>query len=148
MTGPIFLKHPSNIGADLTPVPTATAAVSPANRSRVTNGSQLFVGRIDGRSALARRIRDLQTDLRSNFANEPTPTQEAIIRRAASLCVWCESVEAKMTDGSEIDIAAFTTACNSLRRLLIDIGLENRMKDVTSSVHEYVARKRREAGAP
>ena len=50
--------------------------------------------------------------------------QRAIVRRAASLCVCCEAVEVRLAAGEAIDIAPYTTAANSLRRLLVDIGLE------------------------
>jgi hypothetical protein len=69
----------------------------------------------------------------------PTAPQQAIISRAAALMIWCESQETALASGADFDVAAFTTASNSLRRLLTDLGLERRLKDVTPSLHEFIA---------
>ena len=63
-----------------------------------------------------------------------------VARRAAALCVSCEQAEAEMVAGGKIDIGEFTTAANSLRRLLSDLGLERRAKDITPSLEKYLAR--------
>lgn len=53
-----------------------------------------------------------------------------------------------MARGEDLDIAAFTTATNALRRLLADLGLERRAKDLTPSINGYMALKAAEkAGA-
>lgn len=121
-------------------------SVSPVNatkkreaRSAVSNGTRLFdLDAIDGRSREARRYRDVLSDLVTHLAGDPTAPETIIARRAASLTVWCESREAEMVAGQDIDIAAFTTATNALRRLLVDIGLERRAKDVTPSLSRYL----------
>ena len=61
-----------------------------------------------------------------------------IARRAAFLATWCEQRETELASGIDIDIAAFTTACNTLRRLLADIGLERRARDITPSLANYL----------
>ena len=71
----------------------------------------------------------------------PQPNEPSS-RRAASLCVWCEAVEVRLAAGEEIDIAPYTTAANSLRRLLVDIGFERRAKEVMPSLDVYVRAKR------
>ena len=70
--------------------------------------------------------------------------QRQIIRRIASMSVWCESEEAKMADGDEIDIDRFQRCANSLRRLCESLGLERRARDITPSLSEYIAQKGRE----
>jgi hypothetical protein len=60
-----------------------------------------------------------------------------VCRRAATLAVWCEQAEAEMAAGKDIDIGEFTTATNALRRLLQDIGLERKAKDITD-LHSYI----------
>ncbi|WP_139043807.1 hypothetical protein [Allomesorhizobium alhagi] len=47
----------------------------------------------------------------------------SLIRRAATLSVWCESADAEMAKGRTIDIGLYTTTANTLRRLLTDLGL-------------------------
>jgi hypothetical protein len=102
-------------------------------KSAISNGTRLFIDGLDGRSALARRYRDLVGEFVSDLggAEVISEAQRAIIRRAASLCVWCEAVEVRLAAGEEIEITPYTTAANSLRRLLVDIGLERRARDVT-----------------
>jgi hypothetical protein len=102
-------------------------------RSRVSNGSAVL-DNVDGRSAVARRYRDVVNELISDLGGDPSGAQSAIARRAAALCVVCEQAEAEMVAGGILDLAEFTTAANSLRRLLSDLGLERRAKDITPSL--------------
>lgn len=117
----------------------------PEARSRVSNGKALFVDQIDGRSVLARRYRDVLAQLSADLGGDLTEAQMMIARRAATLAVWCEQAEAVMAGGGALDIAAFTTASNTLRRLVADLGLERRLKDVTPSLHQYLAGRERVA---
>ncbi len=39
----------------------------------------------------------------------PSAAQDAIARRAATLCVWCELADAEMAAGGKIDIGEFAT---------------------------------------
>ncbi len=39
-------------------------------------------------------------------------------------------------------MTAYTTGANALRRLLADLGLERRMRDLTPSLHDYIAGNR------
>ena len=70
----------------------------------------------------------------------------AKVGKAAALIVWTEAVEAKLAGGADFDIAAYTTACNTLRRLLADIGLERKAKDITD-VSVWLRRQRERAEA-
>jgi hypothetical protein len=115
-------------------------AAKPQARSRVSNGSAMFLDSVDGRSVLARRYRDVLAALVSDMGGDPSEAQSLIARRSATLAVWCELAEAGMAKGDNLDIAEFTTATNALRRLLADIGLERRARDLTPTVDAYVAR--------
>jgi hypothetical protein len=122
-----------------------TAAIDrpkPQGRSRVSNGNRLFLDEsVDGRSRAARRFRDVLADLCSHLGGEPTSAELLIAQRAAALAVWCEGREAELVAGGEINIAEFTTATNALRRLLADLGLERRARDVTPSLASYLEAK-------
>ncbi len=72
---------------------------------------------VDGRSWGARRYRELAADLAAHLGNDVTAPQEAVIRRAAQLQVWCEEREAAFARGEAFDIAEYTTAANAMRRL-------------------------------
>ena len=50
-----------------------------------------------------------------------------------------------MAAGGEVDIGEFATVANAMRRLLVDLGLERRARDVTSDVNSYLASKGRTA---
>jgi phage host-nuclease inhibitor protein Gam len=86
---------------------------------------------LDGRTAAAQRFRELMDDYTADLGGSPSTAQEAIVSRAVSLQVWCEAEEAQYAQTGKLDISTFTTATNALRRLLSDIGLERRAKDVT-----------------
>lgn len=123
---------------DRTPI----AKTKPEAATRQGNGRAVLPG-IDGRSWGARRYRELAADLTEHLGGEPSIPQQAIIRRAVQIQVWCEACEAAFVRGEDFDIALFSTATNSLRRLLVDLGLERRPKDVTPvpGLHEYIAQK-------
>ena len=118
------------------------------NRSAIGNRSRLFVDAVDGRSAIARRYRDLVAEHSSDMggADGLSEAMRQMIRRAASLAVWCEAVECKLAEGEDIDISSYTTATNALRRVLVDLGLERRAKDVT--LHDRLALYETKANAP
>jgi hypothetical protein len=120
---------------------------SPRTRSRVSNGTSLFdPDAVDGRSAPARRYRDLVADLTAHLGGSPSAAELLLLRRAATLAVWAEAAEEAMIAGRDnLDVASFTTSVNTLRRLLADLGLAARMKDVTPSLESYLAQRRQTA---
>lgn len=114
-------------------------------QSRVTaaaaRGIATWLDRGDKRGVVARRFRDLVGLVTSDLATDPNELSEAqrqIIRRIASLSVWCELREAEMADGHEINIAEFQRTSNSLRRLCESIGLERRQRDVTPTLGQIL----------
>lgn len=117
----------------------ARAAKSPANRSRVGNGKALMAG-ADLRSADYREFRDIVSDLVSHLGGDPSATQAAIIEEAAGLVFWCRRARLALVNGEQFDIGSYATATNALRRLLTDLGLPRVAKDITPSLHDYIAR--------
>lgn len=123
------------------PRPSAKSATpKPQARTRVGNGSAVLDG-VDGRSVVFRRYREILAQLTSDMGGDPSEAQQQIARRAAMLAIWCEGEDTKAAKGQAIDIGAYTTASNSLRRLLESIGLERRARNVTPTIKEYMARK-------
>jgi hypothetical protein len=110
----------------------------PSARSRVSNGKDLFLDGVDGRSVVARRYRDILAQLTSDIGGDPSEAQSIIIRRATQLAVWCEQAEAESAAGSPLNIGEYATATNTLRRLLLDLGLERRMRDITIPASRYL----------
>lgn len=116
--------------------------------TRQGNGSALLPG-VDGRSTMARRYRELVGTMTDDLGGDLPAAKQAIVNRAATLIAWAEQAEAEFARTGEMDVATFTTAVNSLRRLLSDIGLDRQAKDVTPTLSEYLAskaREKREAG--
>ena len=101
-------------------------------RSRVSNGRALFIKGIDGRSLWARRFRDL-IELHVTDLGGPDECSEAkcsLIRRIAALEVELERMEGQFaqTAASADDFDLYQRGANTLRRLLVAIGLERRAK--------------------
>ncbi len=111
-----------------------------AQRSRVSNGRDLFVSPTDARSREARRFRDVYGDLLEHAGGDAriSEARRHLVKRATALIVWCEIVEAKLANGEALDTQAYNGACNTLRRLLSDIGLDRAIKDVTPRLGDYV----------
>ncbi len=122
---------------------TAVPTLPPTTRSRLTNGRELFLGDIDGRSREARRYRDVYAALVAHLGGEghASETKRHLAKRASALIVWCEVEEARLATGEALDVQTYTTAVNALRRLLVDLGLERVARDVTPSLGEYLDQK-------
>ena len=126
----------------------ATEAKPKRPQSRVTaqarKGVTTWLENRDKRGPVARRFRDLVGEITADLGgpSELSENQRQIIRRIASLSVWCESEEARMADGEEVDIDRFQRTANSLRRLCESIGLRRTAKDITPDIRAYMAQKR------
>lgn len=108
--------------------------VSKHNRSRLSNNAQRFLDRADGRTKHGRRYRDIYLDLVAHLggADNVSVTRHHLVKRTAALITWCECVEDDfIADPKTIEIAGYTTGVNALRRLLVDIGLDPRPRDIT-----------------
>jgi hypothetical protein len=86
------------------------------NRSRVSNNSLLLVG-IDGRSAAARRYRDLVVAFEREFKCA-TESERTLIRNAALMTVKLEEMAAATIRGEHVDIGDMTRTIGSQRRIL------------------------------
>lgn len=91
-------------------------------RSAITNGTRLLSG-VDGRSRVARRYRDLTDGLLAQLGEPPNEANLSLARRCATMMLWSEAEEDRLARGEAIDMAAFTTTANTLRRLLSDLGI-------------------------
>lgn len=109
----------------------------PNAATRMGTGGTALAG-VDMRTNGGRRYKELCADLVHHLEGDPTAPQLAIVRRAAALAVWCEGQEAAQASGGDFDVQAFTTAANTLRRLLSDLGLERRLKDATPTLEQYL----------
>ena len=97
--------------------------------SRVSNGSALFVEKIDGRSPWSRRFRDL-IELHLADLGGPDNVNEAqcaLIRRIATLECECERLEGDFAKPDRIAgmkaLDLYSRLSNTLRRLLDAVNL-------------------------
>lgn len=107
------------IEADIPPI----QPVSPDNPLMI--GGQ----RVDGRTALARRYRDLCAALASDLGGQPTVAQAMLIRRAAGLAVQCETMERSLAAGGAVHEDKYTKLVNTLGRVLGMLGLQRVARD-------------------
>jgi hypothetical protein len=130
-----------------------TVANKSHGRSRVTNGSTLFAGKGDGRSAWARRLRDLCSEHVADLGgvDAVSVAERSIVRRCATLTCELERLEGKFaTDGeaSDSDLDLYSRVAGNLRRLLESLGLQRRAKDVTTDLHSYLLAAHQQAASP
>jgi hypothetical protein len=92
---------------------------SATNRSSISNGSRLLAG-VDGRSAPARRFRDLVHDFSVPLggAGNLSPLDLALVRQAASLRLRFEQMEAAVAREEPIDDDQMIRLSSEVRRVI------------------------------
>ena len=111
-------------------------------RSAVTNHKDLLPG-LDGRSATARRFRDLVNAFVADMGglDHCSEVRLGLVRRLAATTVQAEMLEARMVNGEAIDIATLCTLASTTVRISQRLGLERRARNVTPSLGQYLAAK-------
>ncbi|WP_294609341.1 hypothetical protein [uncultured Roseovarius sp.] len=115
----------------------AKAPLPPEFRTRRGTGAVTLAG-VDGRSMMARRFREITSGVECDLGGDLTEAQKHLTARAACLACWCEEREAELARGQEFDAQGYATISNALRRLLNDLGLERRARDVTPELRDYI----------
>ncbi len=110
-----------------------------ATRSKVSNGKDLLPG-IDGRSAEARRYRDISSALIADMGGFDRCSEARIqlIRRFAAASVLAETLEASLINGKTIDVAEHSLLSSTLVRLAQRIGINRMPKNITPALHDYL----------
>jgi hypothetical protein len=123
------------------------AEISLTNRSKVTNGSKLLTG-IDGRSATARRFRDLSAD----FAREHgggsalSPAELGMVRQAAAITLRAEQLQAAIVRGEPVLADELIRLSSEARRILSGLRRRHSQK-APPTLTEYLAGKHGGGGA-
>ncbi len=117
-----------DVAVDHSPVETKSRKL----RSKVTNGFKTFViGGGDGRGPWVRRWKDLVNlhvgDL--GGADMMTEFQLGLCKRAASLEIQLEQLEAAMSEGQPVDLDLFGRLIGHLRRIAETLGIQRTMRD-------------------
>jgi hypothetical protein len=114
----------------------------------MTNGGAILEG-VDGRSAWARRFRDLIEMHTEDLGGEANTSaaERSILRRAATLTTELERLEAHFAlngKATEQELDLYSRVSNTMRRHLEAIGLRRRPKQVLS-LSEYLSRNAEDA---
>ena len=118
------------------------AKPSRTTRSAVSNGSRLHAAEVDGRTADARRFRDVMAEIASDLGGSDTlsEAQRQLARRAAMLSVQGEKMEADAIAGGVIDLDAFGALSDRLSRLFARLGVKRVARDATPTIEAIIAR--------
>jgi hypothetical protein len=100
-------------------------------QSRTTNGRQFLEG-IDGRTAKARRARDVFHEIARDRggADRLSQVQQQLVRRFSGLSAMAEGIETDWCNDKAIDLAAYTLIASTLVRLASRIGLGRHAKQI------------------
>jgi hypothetical protein len=110
--------------------------------SGVTSGRRLLDGG-NWNTPWSRRYRDLMAGHISDLGGKDllSVAQLSLCRRAAALEVELERLEAKLSNGEEVDLDRYGRAASHLRRLLETLGLRRVPRDVTPTLRSYLTAK-------
>jgi hypothetical protein len=118
-----------------------------ATKSRISNGKDMLAG-IDGRSAVARRFRDIAVAV-TNDLGGPTECSAAlteIIRRFAGTCVLAEQLETRLINGQPVNSAEHCLLASTLCRLAARIGVRRIPRSLqTPSLRDYFEQAEQQA---
>jgi hypothetical protein len=123
---------------------TPLARRSYKNRSAVSNGNRLFAPEtVDGRSVAARRFHDILQQIHADLGgiDRLSEGERQLCRRAATMSMHCELMEAEAVAGRAFDIDCFGQLTDRLGRCFQRLGLERRSLDVTPSLGSYLQAK-------
>lgn len=112
---------------------TPPAPRKPSRRSRVTNGAALPATG-DGNSMWGRRFADLLASHVSDLGGPDAGLSEAqisLVRRCATIEVELEAMEAKLSNGQDVDLDVYGRLLGHLRRALESLGIQRVAKVIT-----------------
>lgn len=98
-------------------------------------GEGLFAGgvRVDRRTVMARRYRDQVRDFCLQMGDTLTPSETAMVRRAATFAVLCERDESAIAAGKDVDEENYRRNAAALKAMLVSLGMAKKSRDVTKS---------------
>jgi hypothetical protein len=115
------------------------AARKPEARSRVTNGKDILPN-IDGRSLLARRMRDIRDAIIADQGGEEaiSEVRRNYIKRFSFLSARTELAEAGyINSDGKIDDVAYNLSVSTMVRVGSRIGIDRRSRDITPALKDY-----------
>ena len=106
--------------------------------TRPVKSKLVTLDQLDGRTVAARMAKDTISAIESDLggADNISTARRQLVESAAVTSAMVADMGSRWLAGEQIDLALFTTLCNSQRRLLESVGLEFRAKDITPSIDE------------
>jgi len=98
-----------------------------------------FWGDCDGRSLVAREIRQRYNELRTDTGCD-SAQKDLLVQRAVFISVQLETMEVDAMKGRDFDVGRYTQAVNTLLGLLRTLGLEKYAKPV-GNLQDYVKQR-------
>jgi hypothetical protein len=110
-------------------------------RDKVSNGTRPFAGRVDLRSAAARRYRHLITTFTADIRGNPTELERGLIKQAAALTLKSEGVQAAIVAGQDdADPDAIIRLSSEIRRILTTLrGKAAQNKPAAPTILDFAA---------
>jgi hypothetical protein len=108
-------------------------------RSRVSNRSRILPG-VDGRSATARRFRDICRSYELEAGGDVSEVERDLIRQAAGLVVRGEQMQAALIRGEPVNNDELVRISSTAKRLLETIRAKaDKRKPARPTFSEYIA---------
>jgi hypothetical protein len=123
----------------VTPPSVGSRVAQASARSRVSNHTDLLPD-LDGRSAGARRFRDLVSAFIADVGGigNCSEIKLALLRRLAATSVLAEQIEAQVLNGGAIDIGEYCNLASTTVRISSRVGLTRQTRNVTPTLAEYI----------
>lgn len=124
------------------------AVLTKRQRSALANGDTLITG-VDGRSAEARRFRDLCLSFAEPLGGFTGLAEHdaALVRHAASLTMESERMQRQSVRGEPVDAEQLVRVTNALTRTLNALSARRKPAEQANTVEQYRQRKAAERAA-
>jgi hypothetical protein len=116
------MQHPRTINA------TACATT----RSQISNGTRLLHN-VDGRSASARRFRDLVMAYEVEIGGTLSELERGLVRQAAALSLRSEQLQESIVRGEPVDSDTLIRLSGEARRILASLRKRHNGRDPSSA---------------
>ena len=113
----------------------------------MTNGAKLLAN-IDGRTADARRYRDLCVSLADDLGGEArlSEAQRALVRQAGAMIVQSEQLQSAALRGDLVDVEQLTRLANAATRILSRLGIKRSAPKIVSPLAAHFAQPLKAVG--
>jgi hypothetical protein len=119
----------------------AVTPISATNRSAVSNRTRLLDG-VDGRSAGARRFRDICRAYEAEAGGQVSEVERDLIRQAAGLTLRAEQLQAAVVRGDAVDGDHLIRLASTAKRVLGAIAEKAaKRKPATPRLSDHLARR-------